>query len=110
AGRVRVAAGGHALATVERMRLGRLAIGTGSATGQPLAELWGAKWRIDAALEVGDMPLVEEELARVGELASRTRLPLVRWHDLRLRASVLALVGRFAEARALNEQAGEPGA
>jgi len=99
-----------ALPRDERLRLGRLAIDYAAATGQPLAELWGAKWRIDAALEGGDTATVEDELARVAALAQRTRLPLVRWHDLRLRASVAALYGRFEEALALNEQARVVGA
>lgn len=51
------------------------------------------------------MPVVERELARVSDLAARSRLPLIRWHDLRLRASVLSLVGRFPGALALNAQA-----
>jgi ATP/maltotriose-dependent transcriptional regulator MalT len=103
--RARMKAHPTALPREERLRLGRLAIDHAATTGQPLAELWGAKWRIDAALEVGDTATVEDELARVAALAGRTRLPLVRWHDLRLRASVAALYGRFAEALALNEQA-----
>ena len=57
------------------------------------------------ALEIGDMDVVTDELARVSALAARTRLPLVRWHDLRLRASVTALLGRFPEAVTLNEEA-----
>jgi DNA-binding CsgD family transcriptional regulator len=99
-----------ALGRDERLRLGLLAIEHAAATGQPLAELWGAKWRIDAALEGGDTATAEDELARVSALARRTRLPLVRWHDLRLRASYVALSGRFAEALALNEQARAVGA
>lgn len=105
AARARMKASGQSLAVEERMRLGLLAIEHSGTAGQPLAALWGAKWRIDAALESGDMPVVEEELARVTELAARTRLPLVRWHDVRLRASVAALLGRFPEALALNEEA-----
>jgi DNA-binding NarL/FixJ family response regulator len=108
--RARMKASPAALDRDERMRLGLLAIEHASATGQPLAELWGAKWRIDAALETGDLATVEDELARVTALAERTRLPLVRWHDLRLRASVAALHGRFAEALALNEEARVVGA
>ena len=99
-----------ALPPDERLRLGRLAIEHAAVTGQPLVELWGAKWRIDAALETGDLTTTEEELARISALARRTGLPLVRWHDLRLRASVAALVGRFPEALALNAQARELGA
>ncbi|WP_116450343.1 ATP-binding protein [Blastococcus litoris] len=93
------------LGRAERMRLGLLAIEHAAETGQPLAELWGAKWRIDAALEGGDTATVDDELARVTALAARTRLPMIRWHDLRLRASVAALYGRFPEALALNEEA-----
>ncbi|MGK5114676.1 ATP-binding protein, partial [Geodermatophilus sp. CPCC 205506] len=107
--RARVKAGPGALAPGERLRLGLLAIEHAAATGQPLAELWGAKWRIDAALGTGDLPTVHDELARVTALAQRTRLPLVRWHDLRLRASVEALYGRFADALVLNEEAREVG-
>ena len=108
--RARMKAHPTALPREERLRLGRLAIDHAAETGQPLAELWGAKWRIDAALEGGDTATVEDELARITALAQRTRLPLVRWHDLRLRASVAALYGRFEEALALNEQARVVGA
>ncbi|MGY1804510.1 ATP-binding protein [Blastococcus sp. SYSU D00922] len=107
--RARMKASPTALPRDERMRLGLLAIEHAATTGQPLAELWGAKWRIDAALEGGDMATVDDELARVTALARRTRLPLVRWHDLRLRASVAALFGRFEQALALNEEAREVG-
>jgi DNA-binding CsgD family transcriptional regulator len=89
----------------ERLRLGRLAVGLGATTGQPLVALWGHKWRIDAALEVGTVAAVDDELAAVTALARATGLPLVRWHDLRLRASVLALRGRFAEGCVLNDEA-----
>ncbi|MGY1814879.1 ATP-binding protein [Blastococcus sp. SYSU D00820] len=105
--RARVKAAPAALPVSERLRLGLLAVDHAATTGRPLVELWGAKWRIDAALEVGDTALAEEELDRVSALARRTRLPLVRWHDLRLRASLAALTGRFAEAHALDERARE---
>jgi DNA-binding CsgD family transcriptional regulator/tetratricopeptide (TPR) repeat protein len=108
--RARMKAHPTALPREERLRLGRLAIDHAAATGQPLAELWGAKWRIDAALESGDTATAEDELARITALAQRTRLPLVRWHDLRLRASVAALYGRFEEALELNERARVVGA
>ncbi|RSN62601.1 LuxR family transcriptional regulator [Amycolatopsis sp. WAC 04182] len=89
----------------ERLRLGALAAELGARTGQPLVSLWGHKWRIDAALEDGRMALVDDELVAVTTLARLTRLPLVRWHDLRLRSSVLALRGDLAEARALDLEA-----
>ncbi|MGY1744918.1 ATP-binding protein [Blastococcus sp. SYSU D00695] len=103
--RARTKASPTALAVTERLDLGRLAIEHAAGTGQPLAELWGAKWRIDAGLETGDMDVVRDELDRVSALAASTRLPLVRWHDRRLRASLAALLGRFDEALALNEEA-----
>lgn len=95
------------LALAERLRLATLAIELGGRTRQPLLALWGHKWRLDAALEVGTMTVVDEEISAVSALAGTTRLPLVRWHDLRLRASVLAYRGSFAQARKLNSEASE---
>ena len=89
----------------ERLRLGALAIDLGGRGGQPLTALWGHKWRIEAALEVGTMAAVETELAAVKALAAQTRLPLLRWHELRLQASVEALYGRFDKACELNAEA-----
>ncbi|MEU4668186.1 AAA family ATPase [Amycolatopsis sp. NPDC023774] len=87
----------------DRLRLGSLAVRFGDR--QPLSALWGHKWRIDAAFETGAMPVVDYEISAVTALAATTRLPLVRWHDLRLRTSLLAFRGGFAEARELNRQA-----
>jgi DNA-binding CsgD family transcriptional regulator/tetratricopeptide (TPR) repeat protein len=89
----------------ERLRLGRTAVALGESTGQPLVALWGHKWRIDVALELGTIPAVDDELAQVSALARATGLPLVRWHEMRLAASVTALRGRFAEAIELNDRA-----
>lgn len=108
--RARMKASPTALGVAERLDLGRLAIEHAAGTGQPLVELWGAKWRIDAGLETGDMDVVRDEVDRVSALAASTRLPLVRWHDRRLRASLAALLGRFDEAVALNEEARAIGA
>jgi DNA-binding CsgD family transcriptional regulator len=105
--RARMKVSPTAIEATEQARLGLLAIEHSAASGQPLAALWGAKWRIDAGMETGDPALIDDELARISDLARRTRLPLVRWHDLRLRASVAALRGRFPEALALNAEARE---
>jgi DNA-binding CsgD family transcriptional regulator len=107
--RARMKSSPTALDAPERLRLGLLAIEHAAETGQPLAALWGAKWRIDAGMELGDMATVEDELTRVTALARSTGLPLVRWHDLRLRASIAALLGRFPDALALNAEAWELG-
>jgi DNA-binding CsgD family transcriptional regulator len=90
----------------ERLRLGALAVSLGG-TGRPLVALWGHKWRVDAAFEVGTIPVVDAELGEISALAATTRLPLVRWHELRLRASVAAYRGAFGDARELNRLAGE---
>ncbi|MFQ1003754.1 ATP-binding protein [Modestobacter sp. SSW1-42] len=108
--RARMKAGQDGLDAAERARLGDLAVRHATVTGRPLAELWGAKWRIDAFLELGDVRGVDTELHRVTALAQRAPLPLVRWHDLRLRASIAARRGRYAEAVAWNAEAGRVGA
>ena len=108
--RARVKSAPHALPATDRLRLGRLAVEQAAATDSPSAALWAHKLRIDAALEVGDLKSVAEDLAQVSDLAQTTRLPLVRWHDLRLRASVAVLSGRYGEALTLNDEAGEIGA
>ncbi|RSM46093.1 LuxR family transcriptional regulator [Amycolatopsis balhimycina DSM 5908] len=94
------------LPLAERLRLGALAVSLGG-PGRPLVALWGHKWRIDAAFEVGTIPAVDAELSAISDLAATTRLPLVRWHELRLRASVAAYRGAFAESRELNRLASE---
>ncbi|OXM64869.1 ATP-binding protein [Amycolatopsis vastitatis] len=94
------------LPLAERLRLGALAVSLGG-PGRPLVALWGHKWRIDAAFEVGTIPVVDAELSAISDLAATTRLPLVRWHELRLRASVAAYRGAFAESRELNRLAAE---
>lgn len=94
------------LALAERLRLGALAVSLGG-TGRPLVALWGHKWRVDAAFEVGTIPVVDAELGAISALATTTRLPLVRWHELRLRAAVSAYRGAFTDAREFNRLAGE---
>ncbi|GAA4360443.1 ATP-binding protein [Angustibacter luteus] len=94
----------------ERLRLGQVAVETGTRSGQPMTVLWGHKWRIDAALNLGRMAAADAEIAELGLLARSSRLPLVRWHELRVRASVTALRGEFEEALELNAQAGRLGA
>jgi DNA-binding CsgD family transcriptional regulator len=90
---------------VERLGLGRRAVELAGPTRRPLAELWGGLWRFDAAFGLGHGPAADAETAALEELASRTGLPLVRWHLYRQRASRLALAGDFAAARAASEEA-----
>jgi DNA-binding CsgD family transcriptional regulator len=72
---------------------------------QPLAELWGHVWLVDAAFQAGDLAEVDKELASIEQLASFHRQPLAWWHLHRLRATRSALVGDLAEAVSHNEAA-----
>jgi DNA-binding CsgD family transcriptional regulator len=89
----------------ERVRLGRLAVRTGESVGRPLTAVLGHGWCADAAYQNGTMAAVDDEIAAVQRLAERTRLPLARWHLLRMRASRLALTGRFESAREASREA-----
>src|SRR5882757_8104084 len=91
----------------ERARLGELAASTGPAVGQPMAAAFGHVWRLDAAYQQADLATVAHEIGRLGELAAPTRLPLIRWHHLRTRATLAALIGEFDDARSLSATAGE---
>jgi len=93
------------ISSQDRLQLGQLAIDLASESGQPLTQLWGHKWRMEAALDMGEMSVVNAESAQVQGLATTTRLPLIRWHDRRLRASLAVLRGRFDHALTLNDEA-----
>jgi DNA-binding CsgD family transcriptional regulator/DNA-binding transcriptional ArsR family regulator len=90
----------------ERQRLGDLAIRTGISLGQRTAAVLGHTWRLDAAYQRGDLPAVEEEIARLGELSATTDHPIARWQHLRVLAARAALSGRFDAARAQSLEAG----
>ncbi len=105
AARARAKAMLEPLEVSEQLELGRLAVEHGRRTGRPLVALWGHKWRIDASLIAGVIGPVDTEMAHVAELSATTRLPVVRWHDLRLRASLEAMRGSFAAAFEHNEDA-----
>ncbi|MEP6762451.1 MAG: AAA family ATPase [Sporichthyaceae bacterium] len=107
AARARMKVRPTAVAVEERMRLGQLAIDLARQTGQPLAALWGHKWRIEAALELGTMNAVDSEVAKVSALAAATRQPLIRYHELRMRAAIAGLRGQFDVGRELNREAAE---
>lgn len=82
----------------ERRALAARAITLGTRAEQPLAQLWGYLWTTDAALQCGDLALVEDSLAGIERVADRRRLPIARWHLLRLRATTAALTGAFPDA------------
>ncbi|WP_277452415.1 AAA family ATPase [Janibacter sp. DB-40] len=91
----------------ERLELGRRATQLGSAAGQPIAALWGHLWRIDAAVQLGDMGAVDEGLSDLDRVARERGSVLARWHHLRFLAVREALHGDFAAAGACNDAARE---
>ncbi|CRK58528.1 Hemoglobin-dependent two component system response regulator HrrA [Alloactinosynnema sp. L-07] len=64
----------------------------------PDGELWARLWRVDAALQLGSMSTLDEELARLRLLADRLGWPVARWHLHRMLAVRAKLLGRFTEA------------
>ncbi|MFC7386780.1 ATP-binding protein [Sphaerisporangium rhizosphaerae] len=90
----------------ERRRLGELAVDVGLRVGRPMSAVRGYIWRLDADYQIGDLAAVDDGVARLGELAAATRLPVARWYHLRVAAARAALAGRWDEARARSSEAG----
>ncbi len=91
----------------ERMLLADRAIEIAVDAEQPLAQLWGYLWTADAALQRGDLVGFDNALDHIELLADRRRLPIARWHLLRLSATRAALVGDFPAALACDTAAFE---
>jgi DNA-binding CsgD family transcriptional regulator len=72
---------------------------------QPLAELWGHVWLVDAAFQAGDLAAVDEELGRIEQFAASRKHGLAWWHLHRLRATQAELIGDLSAAVQHNEDA-----
>jgi DNA-binding CsgD family transcriptional regulator len=72
---------------------------------QPLAELWGHVWLVEAALQDGDLAAVDDELGRIEQFATYRRHGVAWWHLHRMRATRAALVGELDRAIECNEAA-----
>ncbi|GII01947.1 helix-turn-helix transcriptional regulator [Planobispora takensis] len=94
----------------ERLRMGDLAVRVGLRSGQAMAAVQGHVWRADAAYQLVDVAAVDDEIARLAEVAAATRLTAARWYHLRTAAAREALSGRFGRARSLSAEAGETAA
>ena len=90
----------------ERRNLGELTVRVGREAGYFIAAVRGHIWRIDAAYELADLRAVDQEIARLGELAATCGLPTARWFHLRVCAARSALAGRFDQARSESNAAG----
>ncbi|CRK61936.1 possible transcriptional regulator [Alloactinosynnema sp. L-07] len=100
----------------ERLDLARRLLDLGSAA-PPDSELWARVWRIDAALQLGTIAVLDDELAHLRLYADRLGWLIAHWHHHRLSGVRAVLLGAFdlAEAEAdhalaVAEQLGDFGA
>ncbi len=103
--RARQLAHSDADGNTERLALGGRMLALGERTGDPEAVLWGRLWRFDALLQAGRVTDAETELVAVEPVVAVLRRLLPRLHLLRGRVALALGRGRFAEARALNDEA-----
>ncbi|MGI9005382.1 MAG: ATP-binding protein [Streptosporangiaceae bacterium] len=89
----------------ERLELGRRAVALGRSARHPVAALWGHLWRADAAMQLGNLPEAEHELAEIDQVATARGSVLARWHHHRIRAVLAVQSGDFAAAGAANDAA-----
>jgi DNA-binding CsgD family transcriptional regulator len=89
----------------ERRELAARACQVAHRARQPLAELWGHVWLVDAAFQAGDLAAVDDELGRIEQFAAYRKHGLAWWHLHRLRATRAALVGELGAAVEHNEAA-----
>ncbi len=99
----------HAVSDVEgvteRLDLAERMITLARTGGPADAELWGRLWRIDAALQLGRIDVVDDELVQLAVLAERLGWPIAWWHHHRMTGARLLLAGRFADAEAAADRA-----
>ncbi|SDI98457.1 regulatory protein, luxR family [Actinokineospora alba] len=88
----------------ERLELARRMLALGS-DAPPDGELWARLWRIDAALQLGSMAALDDELALLKLYADRLGLPNAHWHHRRMSAVRSLLLGAFDLAEAQADQA-----
>ena len=95
---------------VERQRLASLMIELGRDPDRTFAAMWGRIWRIDAALQLGNMAEAHAELTDLATVVERLNRPMARWHLLFVRAGLAVTAGRFDEAERLTHEARRLGA
>src|SRR5215469_10868370 len=89
----------------ERRELATRACQVAHQARQPLAELWGHVWLVDAEFQAGDLAAVDYELGCIEQFAAYRKHGLAWWHLYRLRATRAALVGDLDAAVAHTEAA-----
>lgn len=85
----------------ERLRLGSLMVELGRDPNRAVAGLWGRLWRIDGALQLGNMTEAHAEVGELAMVVERLGRPLAKWHLVFVRAGLALTAGRFDEAEQL---------
>ncbi|WP_436494232.1 helix-turn-helix transcriptional regulator [Actinokineospora sp. HUAS TT18] len=88
----------------ERLELARRMLALG-ADGPPDGELWARVWRIDAALQLGTIAVLDDELAHLRLYADRIGWLNAHWHYHRSAGVRAVLVGAFDRAEEEADQA-----
>jgi DNA-binding CsgD family transcriptional regulator len=89
----------------ERLVIADRAFEMSLAAGKPLASLWALLWRIDAAMQLGEIGLADRTAAEVERLATTRRLPIAQWHVCRIHAARALLAGNLDAAEEHNSAA-----
>ena len=89
----------------ERERLAERMLALGRESADTRAQLWARLWRIDAAFERGDLPLVTRELEALARCVEQVRGPHARFELLRCQAVLAQAQGRFGDAMDLAARA-----
>ena len=89
----------------ERDALGARMIELGRNPSAAGAAMWGHLWRVDVALELGDLPRAHAEEAELARVVERLRRPIADWHLLMVRAGLALTAGRLDEAERLAHDA-----
>jgi len=89
----------------ERAALAERILSVGRETSDRGAQLWGHLWRIDVALERGELGVATSELDAAVLRAHEVRGRMARWQLLRCQAVLAQARARFEDARRLAAQA-----
>ncbi len=89
----------------ERLRLGSLMIDLARDPQRAMAALWGRLWRIDAALQLGNMAEAHAEVIELASVVERLGRPVADWHLVFVRAGLAVTAGQFDEAEQLAHEA-----
>lgn len=89
----------------ERLRLATEMLTMARRTNNARTAMWGELWRIDAAIESGELEVASEELATLQVAVQRVGGPVGAWHLDRVTACIAQAQGRYAQAAAVGRRA-----